>query len=246
MNKYCIVIPIYNHHHKLDDLLCDLAIYGLSVFLIDDGSEAQSKEQITHIIENHSNISLITLPNNLGKGGAVMTGLRKALKAGYSHAIQVDADYQHNLKDIPQFIKLSNRDPNALICGVPQFDESVNKGRFYARYLTHVWVWINTLSFEIADSMCGFRSYPLVASVKLIDRVKLGNRMNFDTEILVRLHWEQIKIVNLPTEVVYHSDVPSNFKAFEDNVGISWMHTKLFFGMLMRLPLLIYRKINRA
>lgn len=44
-----------------------------------------------------------------------------------------------------------------MICGYPLFDESVPKGRLYARYLTHVMVWINSLSLQIRDSMCGFR-----------------------------------------------------------------------------------------
>ncbi|MCB1582390.1 MAG: glycosyltransferase family 2 protein [Marinicella sp.] len=243
-NRFCIIIPIYNHHHKLNELLHDLSCYELPVFLIDDGSEENSRVKINTISKQYPLVELHTLPENQGKGGAVMAGLRLAFQGGFSHGIQIDADYQHDLKDIPEFMGLSSQSPKALICGVPQYDHTVNKGRYYARYLTHVWVWINTLSFDIKDSMCGFRSYPLDLTVALINRVKLGQRMNFDTEILVRLHWQQVQIINLPTKVVYHHDVPSNFKAFKDNVGISWMHTKLFFGMLLRLPVLLFRKIK--
>lgn len=245
MNKYCIVIPIYNHHHKLAELLTDLADYNLPVILVDDGSEASSASKINKIVAKCDEVELLTLPENLGKGGAVMAGLNRAYDLKFTHAIQVDADYQHHIKDIPAFMTLSDQHSEALICGVPEYDNSVNKGRYYARYLTHVWVWINTLSFAIKDSMCGFRSYPLKSTIKLINHVNVGQRMNFDIEVLVRLHWNQVQIINLPTKVVYHPDVPSNFMAFKDNVGISWMHTKLFFGMLVRLPLLLFRKFKR-
>lgn len=244
MNKFCVVIPIYNHHHKLDQLLSDISLHQINVILIDDGSDQNSKQLIEQIVLKHPLVELLSLPNNLGKGGAVMTGLRQAQAAGYSHAIQIDADYQHNVSDIPKFIEHSINAPKALICGVPQYDKTVNKGRFYARYLTHVWIWINTLSFDIKDSMCGFRSYPLASTINLINRVKLGSRMNFDSEVLVRLHWNQVEIINLPTQVIYHADVPSNFRAVKDNIGISWMHTRLFFGMLIRLPLILSRKLK--
>ncbi len=246
MNRYCIVIPVFNHHHKLAELLTGLSVYDLDVIMIDDGSEASSRFKIETITDQHDFVTLHTLAENSGKGGAVMTGLCHAFKAGFTHAIQIDADYQHNISDVPQFVALSEQHPKALICGIPQYDETVNKGRYYARYLTHVWIWIHTLSFDIKDSMCGFRSYPLVTTINLIDRVNLGKRMNFDLEVLVRLHWDQVEIINLPTKVIYRLDVPSNFRAIKDNVGISWMHTKLFFGMLLRLPLLLMRKIKRG
>ncbi len=245
MNRFCVVIPVYNHHHKLDALLRAIEPHGLPVIMVDDHSVEMSKNKIINIVAQFPSVTLESLPRNIGKGGAVMRGFRKAYAAGYSHVIQIDADYQHNMQDIPKFIAQSKHNPAAVICGVPQYDETVNKGRYYARYLTHVWVWINTLSLKIQDSMCGFRVYPLDSTVKLIDRVNIGRRMNFDTEILVRLYWAQVDVINLPTKVIYHKDVPSNFRAFQDNVGISWMHTKLFFGMLLRLPWLLYRKFRR-
>ena len=242
MNSYCIVIPVYNHHHKLAELLTDLSVYNLAIIMIDDGSEASSRMKIKAVANQYEFVTLYTLTNNLGKGGAVMAGLNHAVETGFTHAIQVDADYQHNIKDVPKFIAASEQHPKALICGVPQYDKSVNKGRYYARYLTHIWVWINTWSLAIEDSMCGFRCYPLASTIILIQTKKLGNRMNFDTEVLVRLYWDQVQIINLPTAVIYHPDVPSNFRVVKDNIGISWMHTKLFLGMLLRSPILLYRK----
>lgn len=118
-----------------------------------------------------------------------MAGLRAARAHGYRHAIQIDADGQHDAADVPKFVAAAKAEPDAVILGRPRFDGSVPKARLYGRYLTHVWVWIETLSMDIPDAMCGFRLYPVDAVCELIDAVSIPTRMAFDSEILVRLHW---------------------------------------------------------
>jgi hypothetical protein len=117
--------------------------------------------------------------------------------------------------------------------------------RLYARQLTHMWVSINTLSRQIKDSMCGFRVYPLAPVIALDQRINLGARMDFDTEVLVRLYWEGLHILNVSTPVTYPADGISHFRGCLDNALLSRMHAILFFGMLLRLPVLIARKCGR-
>ena len=100
------------------------------------------------------------------------------------------------------------------------------------------------MSLEIRDSMCGFRVDPLAPVIALLEQVQIGRRMDFDVEILVRLHWRGLRIYSAPTKVRYPADGISHFKLVRDNVLISWMHTKLFFGMLVRLPVLLARKTS--
>jgi hypothetical protein len=118
------------------------------------------------------------------------------------------------------------------------------KGRFYGRYLTHVFVWLNTLSLDIPDSMCGFRVYPLGPVLELADDVRLGSRMDFDVEVLVRLHWRGLRMRWLPTHVSYPLDGVSHFRLVWDNVLMVRLQLKLFLGMLVRLPLLLWRKVS--
>ena len=92
--------------------------------------------------------------------------------------------------------------------------------------------------------MCGFRVYPLAPVVQLIDQVRLGERMDFDTEILVRLYWRQVPMRWYPVRVIYPAGGLSNFRLWQDNWLISKMHTRLFFGMLLRLPVLLWRKVR--
>lgn len=244
MMNACIVIPVYNHGATIANVLAQLEPFGLPVILVDDGSDADTARTLQQLTNNHpTRITLYTRTENGGKGAAVMDGLRQAQRLGFSHALQIDADGQHHSADLPRFLDVAQRNPEALITGTPQYDDSVPKGRLYGRYLTHVWVWINTLSLDIRDSMCGFRVYPLAATLAIIDHVALGKRMEFDCEILVRLHWQGTPIINLPTAVQYPENGLSHFRLLKDNLLISQMHARLFFGMLVRLPWILQRRI---
>ena len=242
----CIIIPVYNHEHAIAAVLESLREFELPCLLIDDGSHAACQSVLEQLAQQHADwVSLKRLAVNQGKGGAVSAGLFWAKSLGYSHAAQIDADGQHHTHDLPQFIRAAQTQPTALIAGQPVYDESVPKGRLYGRYATHIWVWINTLSLAIKDSMCGFRVYPLTATCALLEREKLGSRMDFDVEVMVRLYWSGIRIIQLPTPVQYPLDGVSHFAVWRDNVLISRMHAKLFFGMLWRSPRLIARWFQR-
>lgn len=239
--KPCAVIPVFNHERTLPQVVAALLAEDLSCVLVDDGSSAAAAKMIDQLAE-HCAVHLHRHPINQGKGAAVSSGLREAARLGFSHALQVDADGQHDLSRVSLFLDRACQAPDALICGYPQYDASVPKGRFYGRYLTHVWVWINTLSLSIRDSMCGFRVYPLAPTLALIDSEPLGSRMDFDSEILVRLHWRAQPMVWLPTRVNYPADGISHFRLWHDNLLISRMHARLFGGMLLRAPTLLWRR----
>ena len=242
--KPCAVVPVYNHERTLPAVVRSLLEDALPCVLVDDASNPVAAAVIDALAQ-HPQVHLVRHAINRGKGAAVTNGLREAARLGFSHALQVDADGQHDLAAVSQFLDRASQAPDALVCGYPQYDSSVPKGRFYARYLTHIWVWINTLSLSIRDSMCGFRVYPLRQTLALLDSTRLGTRMDFDTEILVRLHWRQQPMVWLPTRVHYPSDGISHFRLWRDNLLISAMHARLFGGMLLRLPKLLWRRWNR-
>lgn len=233
-NQYhpCFLIPCYNHGSTIAAVVESLSVFSLPILVVDDGSNEETKRALD-ALANESKIALIRLSENQGKGGAVMAGIKQALQQGFSHAIQIDADGQHDLEAVPTLLQASQANPNRLISGQPVYDESVPKSRLYGRYATHVWVWIETLSFSIKDSMCGFRAYPLTQTVDVLNKYDIGKRMDFDIEVLVRMYWEGTDIDFVPTRVIYPEGGISHFDALWDNVKISWMHTRLFFGMLL-------------
>lgn len=243
MFKLCALIPVYDHEHAIGAVVEAVLGQGLPCLLVDDGSKPSCARVLDALAAaTPERVSLVRHAHNQGKGAAVLTGFRYAAQAGFTHVLQLDADGQHCAADLPRFVELARRHPQAVVAGYPVYDDSVPRLRLYARYLTHVWIWINTLSLSIRDSMCGFRVYPVAPVVALADRCALGKRMNFDPEVLVRLHWEGVAVVNTPTRVTYPTDGVSHFLAWRDNALITRMHTVLFFGMLLRLPKLLARK----
>lgn len=240
----CVLIPCYNHGAMMPRVLARLEPFNLPCIVVDDGSDASTRQELERLAAEIASLTLIRLPQNAGKGAAVIRGLQAAAQAGFSHAVQVDADGQHAIEDIPQLLALAQKHPEALISGQPVYDDSIPRSRLYGRWITHVWVWIETLSLQLKDSMCGFRVYPLAPTLRLAKRVTLGKRMDFDTEVMVRLYWQGNVSYFVPTRVTYPPDGVSHFDAFRDNCRISLMHTRLFLGMLPRIPSLLFRRAS--
>lgn len=238
----CIVIPIYNHGASIGGTVQRLLVHGLPITIVNDGSNAATRAVLERLAQQHPELTLLHLPHNQGKGAAVMHGMQHAFAAGFTHALQIDADGQHDCADVPRFVAASQAEPQAVVCGQPIYDQSIPKGRLYGRYITHFWVWVETLSFAIADSMCGYRLYPLEPTCALLAQQHIPRRMDFDTAIVVRLAWRGLPMRNLPTRVTYPPDGVSHFRMLQDNWRISCMHTRLVAGMLLRLPLLLWRK----
>jgi len=232
--KPVILIPHYNHAATIGHVVTDLLALGLSVLIVDDGSRAEERQKLA-LLEHHSQVSIHYRSENGGKGAAVKTGLKLALQQGFTHAVQVDADGQHNLSDIQTMLLKSQANPTALICGQPIYGDDAPKSRLYGRKITNFWIAINTLSTDIIDGMCGFRLYPLHSVVAILNEESLGNRMDFDIEFLVHCHWRKLPIEWVKTPVNYMQDGVSHFRGWADNWLISKMHARLFFKMLARL-----------
>jgi glycosyltransferase involved in cell wall biosynthesis len=238
------IVPVYNHPATISAVTRQILGQRLPCILVDDGSAPECARVLDALAQEHSGeVTLLRLPRNQGKGAAMLAGFREAARRGHTHALQIDADGQHDAGDIPLFLAKARYNPTAVIAGCPVYDQSVPRSRLYGRYATHVWVWINTLSFDIRDSMCGFRVYPLASLVPLLDEARIGQRMDFDSDVIVRLHWRGLPVLNQATRVTYPQDGISHFRMWRDNVLISAMHARLFLGMLRRAPLLLWRKV---
>lgn len=232
----CAIIPSYNHYKRIGTVLQHLLAAHLTVFIIDDGSDEPARSAMARLDNKQGGVFVHRMDSNQGKGTAVIKGFELAAAVGFTHALQVDADGQHDLAALPQMLALAKKYPEALISGQPIYDDTIPLSRKIGRWVTHFWVWIETLSFRITDSMCGFRVYPLAATQKLLAKEKIGQHMEFDTDIMVRLFWRGTAPIMLPLKVIYPDDNTSNFRLWHDNWRITKMHTRLCLTMLLRLP----------
>lgn len=246
MVDLCVVIPVFEHGDTVGRVVERVRQSGRVVILVDDGSGPACARALDEIARTGAGIHLLRHAENRGKGAAVQTGLRHAALLGHSHALQIDADGQHDLDDIPEFVSAALAHPQALICGRPILGDDAPRSRRLGRRLTNFWVAIHTWSTELPDAMCGFRVYPLATTVPLLEGGGFGGRMDFDIEILVHLHWRGVPIHWLPTVVSYPRGGKSHFRMTSDNALITRAHTVLFCGMLARAPLLLARKLRLA
>ncbi|MGH8273250.1 MAG: glycosyltransferase family 2 protein [Gammaproteobacteria bacterium] len=231
----CALIPVYNHYRELPGLVAALLKQNLPVFLVDDGSGAPARGALDALVAaNPDTIELLRFAHNRGKGAALLAGFAIAAERGYTHALQIDADAQHDPGDAPALLALSRAHPRALVSGMPAYDESIPAVRYYGRWMTHLLVWLETLSCAIKDSMCGFRVYPLEQTLACAQRWKTASHMDFDTAIMVRLYLAGTPVFFRPVAVRYPPDGLSNYRMFRDNLRMTWLHLRLLAGLPLR------------
>lgn len=228
--QFCLLIPHYNHHQQLIRFLPVVAAQNLPCLIVDDGSCSQSLAELRDALTQFPGMTLLAMPHNRGKGRAIKTGMAWAAYQGFTHVIQIDADGQHHVEDIPRFMALAQTQPDALISGRPTFDQSAPAVRRHGRKITSGVCMLETLSTAIRDGLCGFRVYPVSSFEKVQDCYYLGNRMDFDTEILVKSVWLGIPLKYLDTPVIYPEGNISHFNYLRDNLILIKLHTRLLLA----------------
>ena len=224
-----IIIPCFNHADAFVTVAKQIDEYKLPVIVVDDGSEKNQSKKLKQICTKHDYI-YIKHEKNAGKGAAMVTGFHKAMELGFSNALQIDADGQHDINDIAKFLEIAKQNPNALIVGQPVYDCSAPKSRLIGRKITNFWVAVETLNLHMPDAMCGFRVYPVAETNRILSSLRFM-RMGFDIEILVKMYRMGIKIITTETRVIYPQSGVSHFRVWHDNFYISLLHTYLFCGL---------------
>ena len=159
----------------------------------------------------------------------------------------MDSDGQHPADLISKFMAKSAANPDAMVLGQPVFDASAPSIRVKGRKISNWWANLETLGGGIGDSLFGFRVYPIAPLRQVMRHQRWMRRFDFDPEAVVRLSWHGVPALNLPAPVRYFSVEEggvSHFNYWRDNVLLTWMHTRLFFGFVLRLPLLLCRRFR--
>lgn len=244
---HLVLIPSYNTGETVFKTVREARQYWDPVWVVVDGSTDGTDEGLKRMAELDSGLKIFVLPHNQGKGSAVLHGLHAAAEAGFSHALAMDADGQHPADMIPQFMALSQQNPDAAILGRPVFDASAPALRVRGRKISNWWTNLETLWQGVGDSLFGFRVYPVNPLRVVMENNHWMRRFDFDTEAIVRLCWRGIRPLNIDAPVKYlrpEEGGVSHFNYVRDNILLTWMHTRLFFGFMARLPLLLWRKFS--
>ena len=243
---HVVLIPSYDPGPKVFETVRAAREHWAPVWIVVDGSTDGTDAGLAALARQDTGLRVLIRERNGGKGTAVLDGLEEALRQGFTHALVMDSDGQHPADRIPAFMAASAARPEAMVLGEPVFDASAPAIRVKGRRISNWWANCETLWAGIHDSLCGFRVYPIAALVREM-RASLGmRRFDFDVEAAVRLSWRGVPAVNLSAPIRYFSAAEggvSHFNYWRDNVLLTSMHVRLFFGFLVRLPWLLARRL---
>ena len=245
---HLVLIPSYNPGAKVRDTVAAARAVWAPVWVVVDGSTDGSADWLREMAARDSGLRVLVQPENRGKGAAVLAGIEQAAREGFTHALTMDSDGQHPAELNPEFMCASQAAPAAMVLGVPVFGAEAPRIRVLGRKVSNGWANLETLGAGIGDSLYGFRVYPIAPLVRVMRGQRFMRRFDFDPEAAVRLAWAGVHPVNLPAPVRYFTPEEggvSHFKYLRDNTLLTWMHTRLFIGFLLRLPVLLARRIFR-
>ena len=243
---HIVLIPSYNPGERVYETVASARRHWNPVWVVVDGSTDGSAGRLRQMAAQDAGLHVIVLPKNVGKGAAVLQGLEQAAARGYTHALTMDSDGQHPADLIPAFMQASQRTPGAMVLGKPVFDASAPALRVKGRQVSNWWANLETLWSGIGDSLYGFRVYPIGPLRTVMHGQRWMRRFDFDPEAVVRLCWRGVKPVNIDAPVRYYGADEggvSHFRYLRDNLLLTGMHTRLFAGFALRLPLLLIRRL---
>lgn len=246
--SHLVLIPSYNPGAQVYATVQAARAQWSPVWVVVDGSTDGTTEGLQQLAQTDPGLRVLVLPRNAGKGAAVLRGITQAQQEGYTHALCMDSDGQHPAALIPDFMACSQRQPAAMVLGVPVFDASAPALRVKGRKVSNWWANLETLWMGIGDSLYGFRVYPIEPLRRVMAGQRWMRRFDFDPEAVVRLCWRGVQPVNLSAPVRYlraDEGGVSHFNYWRDNRLLTWMHIRLMLGFVLRLPLLAWRHLVR-
>lgn len=246
-STHLVQIPSYNPGAKVIETVSEARQFWCPVWVVVDGSDDGTADLLADLAKSDPGLRVIVLLENQGKGAAVLEGMKMAMSEGFTHVLTMDSDGQHPAALIPSFMRSSEQQPDAMILGNPIFDDTAPTLRVQGRRISNGWAQIETLWSGIGDSLFGFRVYPIEPLVRIMQNTRWMRRFDFDPEAVVRMSWEGVPAVNLPAPVKYLKAADggvSHFRYWRDNALLTWMHTRLMLGFLIRLPRLLTRPIS--
>jgi len=245
-STHVVVIPSYDTGPLVYSTVAAARAAWSPVWVVVDGSRDGTAEGLLALAASDPGLRVDVLAKNSGKGAAVLHALEAARAQGFTHALTMDADGQHPAELIAAFMTESAAHPDAMVLGRPVFDASAPLLRVRGRRVSNAWTNLETLGAGIADSLFGFRVYPIAPLVDVMRRQPWMRRFDFDTEAVVRLAWRGVRPINVDAPVRYlraEEGGVSHFRYGRDNALLSWMHLRLLLGFALRLPMLVARRL---
>lgn len=212
------VIPCYNPGPAVVDVIKQTRAQVDGLLVVDDGSDATTVDLL-----RDTGVECLRFPVNLGKGHAIVAGLRRWLGEGeWSAVVLLDADGQHDPGEIAALREAWAHGRGDLVIGARTGDWSaVPASRRWANRASTVLL-SRLCGQPIVDSQSGFRllAHPVV---ERLAPSLAGGRYETESALLIRAARAGFRIVSVPVHLIApREDVPSHFRALADSLRIAW------------------------
>src|SRR5688572_2173828 len=219
----CVIIPTYNNHKTLQQVIEDSLRYTDKIIVVNDGATDSTPQ----ILEKFGRrITVVLHPKNLGKGMALRNGFKKALELGFDYAITIDSDGQHFPSDFEYFLDKIKEQPGSLIIGARNMNsENVPGGSSFGNKFSNFWFKFET-GIKLPDTQSGYRLYP----IKRLQKSRFFcTRFEFEIEVIVKAAWRGIPVISIPVKIFYAKGAErvSHFRPTKDFARISVLNTYL-------------------
>lgn len=197
MNKILVIVPAYNEEKNISRVISDLTNCGLSldIVVINDGSIDKTEESA-----RKKDCKVISLPFNLGIGGAVQTGFKYAYENDYDFAIQFDGDGQHLASEIGTLLENVINEACDVAIGSRFLNNNGYRAPLARRLGIKIFSFINTLIIRqrITDNTSGFRAY----NRKAIKFLSQNYTIDYpEVEAIILLHKNQFRMLEVPVRM---------------------------------------------
>ncbi|MBP5517523.1 MAG: glycosyltransferase [Bacteroidales bacterium] len=243
LSDTCFVIPFYNNPDTVKEVITSVMNAGYAAVAVNDGStDGRSLDEASAAGPS----ALVSYEKNKGKGYAIRQGFKKALEMGFKYAVVFDADGQHTLSGaqamIDKSLSLEDKERQKSIIVGSRSKRGADSGGKFANNFSNFWLTVQT-GRKVGDTQSGLRLYPL----EKICRINfLGNRYEFETEVLARMAWRGFRLVEVPVDVIYPEDRVTHFRKGADFTRISFMNTFLTLGAAFYgYPRMLVEKLRR-
>lgn len=227
-----VVVPTYENGATVAAIARRVLDQGWDCIVVDDGSTDGTATRLAELKPSRVDPTLVVLTHahNRGKAAALATGFEHAQARGYTHAITLDADGQHDPEQAGDLWRYAQAHPDELVLGErPEQAEGGTPWRSaFGRRVSNALVRLQS-GVVVSDSQTGFRVYPLAA----LDELGCGfSRFAFETEVLVRAGRAGVRVGRVPIRSRYHAPAErvSHFAPVRDSLHSLAMHAALLPG----------------
>ncbi len=198
--KAYAMIPTYNEADNIGALLAELMkIPNMHAVVVDDNSPDNTAGVVRKMMKKNRRIELIVRTTDRGRGSAGIAGFKHCIKKNADFIIEMDADFSHHPKHIPNILKaLSHCD---VVLGSRQVKGGKQVGRPVNRRLLTIFAnsYIRiVLGLKVNDCNSGFRGFRRQALEKILAKPLHSKGPDVVQEVLYRAHLLGLKICEVP------------------------------------------------